>query len=141
MKTLQVAIIEHKHGTNTYVDDTFKGAEKQVADFCREWWSNEMGDVIIPENNDDIIEQYFSDNDYESCIFSETVYYENEFNQGDSFKELTKEEASEKMELVYIETEKSGFHIGLDFSYIDQIGDFLITLPTGEVINTKNLKK
>lgn len=54
--------------------------------------------------------------------------------------EYTKEEADEKMELVYIETE-SGFHIGLDFTYIDQVGDFRITLPTGEVINTKNLKE
>lgn len=54
--------------------------------------------------------------------------------------EYTKKEADEKMELVYIETE-SGFHIGLDFTYIDQLGDFTITLPTGEVINTKDLKE
>lgn len=53
---------------------------------------------------------------------------------------LTQEEVNEKIELIYIET-NSGFHIGLDFSYIDQVGDFKITLPTGEEIDTKKLKK
>lgn len=54
-------------------------------------------------------------------------------------KELSKEEMDAKGELVYIESEK-GFHIGLDFSYIDQVGDFQITLPTGEIIDTKNFR-
>ena len=56
------------------------------------------------------------------------------------FTELSKQEADENMELVYIETEM-GFHIGLDFTYIDQMGDFKITLPTGEIIDTKDLRE
>ncbi len=52
--------------------------------------------------------------------------------------EYTEEEAKAKMELIYLETE-SGFHIALDASYIDQIGDFEITLPTGETIYTEDI--
>lgn len=53
--------------------------------------------------------------------------------------EFTKAQADEKMDLIYVET-PSGFHIGLDFTYIDQVGDFKITLPTGEVIDTATIK-
>lgn len=52
--------------------------------------------------------------------------------------ELTPDEAKNKMDLVYLEAE-SGFHIGLDASYLEQMGDFKIKLPTGEIIDTKNL--
>ena len=51
---------------------------------------------------------------------------------------LTKDEANEVMDLIYIETE-SGFHIGIDASYIDQVKDFKLKLPTGEIINTKEI--
>jgi hypothetical protein len=54
-------------------------------------------------------------------------------------KVLTNEESKDKTELIYIES-PLGFHIALDLTYIDQVGDFIITLPTGEVINTKDLK-
>jgi len=54
-------------------------------------------------------------------------------------KVMNVEQAREKMELVYIETE-SGFHIALDFSYIDQVGDFKIKLPTGETIDTRDIE-
>jgi len=56
-----------------------------------------------------------------------------------NFKQLTKTEADEKCDFVYIETE-SGFHIALDFTYIDQVKDFIIKLPTGEVIDTKDVR-
>lgn len=54
------------------------------------------------------------------------------------FIEIPEKEALKKMELVYIET-LTGFHIALDVTYLEQIGDFEIKLPTGEIINTKYL--
>lgn len=54
-------------------------------------------------------------------------------------KELSKREAKDVMELIYIESD-SGFHIGLDLTYLDQVGDFKIILPTGEEIDTSKLK-
>lgn len=58
----------------------------------------------------------------------------------DDFKEYLKEEADEIMDLIYIKT-KGGFNIGLDFHYMDKVGNFKIELPTGEVIDTANLKE
>jgi hypothetical protein len=55
-------------------------------------------------------------------------------------KELSKQEADEKMELIYIEM-PSGLHIGIDASYLDQVGDFKLKLPTGEVLDTKKLEE
>ena len=53
-------------------------------------------------------------------------------------KVLTKEEAKDTMELIYIEM-PSGFHIAIDATYIDQVKDFTLTLPTGEKLNTRKL--
>jgi hypothetical protein len=53
-------------------------------------------------------------------------------------KELTKKEADNKMELIYIEM-PSGFHIAIDSTYVDQVDDFKIKLPTGEILDTKKL--
>jgi len=55
------------------------------------------------------------------------------------FTQYTEEEARDKMELVYIEME-SGFHIAIDFTYIDQVEEFKLILPTGEVLDTKKIK-
>ena len=54
-------------------------------------------------------------------------------------KVLSKQEMDAKGDLLYLELD-SGFHLALDFSYIDQVGDFKIELPTGEIINTKDFK-
>jgi len=45
------------------------------------------------------------------------------------------DEAKEKMELVYLES-PGGFHFALDFTYVDQVGDFFLELPNGEIFNT-----
>lgn len=138
MKTIQIATVEHKFGTNTYVGDTIEEVNKQVAEYCTDWWGNEIPkDVNYPEGNDkQIIEIYF-EHSSESISYSETEYGKD--SKGNGFKQYTKEEADDKMELVYLETD-GGFHIGLDVTYIDQVGDFKIELPTGEVINTKDIK-
>jgi excisionase family DNA binding protein len=50
-------------------------------------------------------------------------------------QELVSDEERGKANLIYLET-PCGFHIALDASYIDQVGDFTITLPTGETVST-----
>ena len=52
------------------------------------------------------------------------------------YKELTKEEADDKMNLMYIEME-SGFHIGIDATYLEQVGDIELLLPTNEMLKIK----
>lgn len=53
------AVIEHKHGSNFYIDLTHAGLRNQVADFCRDWWATEVRDAVIPESDDEVIERYF----------------------------------------------------------------------------------
>ncbi len=55
-----------------------------------------------------------------------------------SLTEISEEQAKDKMDLVYLET-PLGFHIGLDSTYIEQVGDFELNLPTGEILDTKKL--
>jgi len=52
--------------------------------------------------------------------------------------ELPQNEALKRMELIFIEM-PSGFHIAIDATYLDQVGDFTLTLPTGEILDTKDL--
>ena len=66
------------------------------------------------------------------CIFVETT-------KTTIMKVLTNQQVTDKCELVYIET-ASGFHIALDVTFIEQVGDFEIILPTGEIISTKDLE-
>lgn len=59
---------------------------------------------------------------------------------GVKIKEVSKEDANDIMDLIYIESE-SGFHFAIDATYLDQVGNFIMVLPTGEVISTKELDK
>jgi hypothetical protein len=76
---VQVATISHKFGDNVYVSKTKEGLNKQVADFCREWW-NEIPNVEIPETDDDIIEIYFSE-EFQGQIESVTFHDETELGE------------------------------------------------------------
>jgi hypothetical protein len=99
---------------------------------------NEEGKVIAYVVNGEAL--YVDDNaqfdDYAQEVINEVI--EEQKTSEVKPTELSKQEADDKMELVYLET-PSGMHIGLDATYIDQVGDFEIILPTGEKINTKNL--
>ncbi len=53
-------------------------------------------------------------------------------------KILRREEVLEKMELEFIEMD-SGFHIAIDVTYIDQVGEFKLILPTGEILDTSKM--
>jgi hypothetical protein len=54
-------------------------------------------------------------------------------------KILSTQEANEKCEFMYIEC-NCGFHIGLDATYLDQVGDIILNCPACiNVIYTKDL--
>jgi hypothetical protein len=137
---LYTAIVEHKHGTNSYASLTEEGIRKEVADYCREWWNDYDGlsGTDAPEDDQAVIDQYFDGECagvYESLTYGETDLE----LPGTLFRQMSEKEAREKMELVYLEMQ-SGFHIGLDHTYMDQVGEFKILLPTGEVIDTNDIK-
>lgn len=44
-------------------------------------------------------------------------------------KRLTRPEANIRMELEYIECD-CGFHLGVDATFVDQVGDFVIKCPS-----------
>lgn len=43
-QTIHVGVIRHKTGSNHYAAKSKAGLEKQVADFCREWWKDAYPD-------------------------------------------------------------------------------------------------
>lgn len=56
--------IEHRHGTDVTVHSTEAGADKWLADYCREWWEPQyMGDM--PEGVWDMIDVYFEQTENE----------------------------------------------------------------------------
>lgn len=77
-----VLVIEHRHGTNTYVFQTKEGAYAGLAGYCDEWWHHEQArtgadddfEPAVPEDNDELIRRYFELADDESyCIDVATV--------------------------------------------------------------------
>ena len=136
---LYTATIEHKHGTNTYASLTEEGIRKEVADYCREWWTDfENLPEEAPKDDQEVIDLYFDGENagcWESLTYGETALD----LTPTPFKQLTEEEAREKTEMIYIEMQ-SGFHIALDHTYMDQVEEFKILLPTGEVVDTQLLK-
>ena len=74
-----IAVITHKHGTNVYASKTIENVKKQVVEYCKEWWDDEVGDqeedFPIPEKADDIINEYFKE---ENAGWKEGLeYFEN----------------------------------------------------------------
>lgn len=58
---IQVATISHRHGVNGYASKTKKGIEKQVADYCREYWADAFPGEDPPADmkDSDAIDAYF----------------------------------------------------------------------------------
>jgi len=69
--TVYVATISHRHGDNVYVSRTEEGLNKQVANFCREWWHEIDDAVTIPKDDNEVIELYFSE-EYKGYLESVT---------------------------------------------------------------------
>ena len=60
--TVHVAVIKHKHGHDVYTDTSEEGLDKQLAEYCREWWSD-MGMEAEDLSDEDTINKYFGDED------------------------------------------------------------------------------
>ena len=62
-KTVWVLAISHEHGVDTFVGETKKSMEKELARYCRYWWDDEItmkqNFCKKPRRNVDIIEKYF----------------------------------------------------------------------------------
>jgi hypothetical protein len=55
-----VATVSHRHGINAYAAKTRAGIQKQLADYCREWWDEAGLDPVAEGTADsDIIDAYF----------------------------------------------------------------------------------
>jgi len=131
------ATIEHKYGTNSYADISESKLKEQIAEFCEEWWGEWDFSQEMPEDIDERIDVYF---DVEMNGRETLEYHDTALElKGTPYKQLTEEEARDKTEMIYIEME-SGFHIAIYHTYMDQVEEFKLILPTGEVLDTETLK-
>lgn len=69
-----VGVVEHRYGTNFYASKTWAGLRRQVAEYCREYWSAVRNTVgkIPPEDDPLCIELYFEAHKDESFLCEET---------------------------------------------------------------------
>ncbi len=57
---IQVAVVQHSHGEDIFVGCDEEAVDKQLADYCRHWWSEVVGeDQPQPEKQKDLIDTYF----------------------------------------------------------------------------------
>ena len=63
MDTVYIATIEHKHGVNTYVSETYMLAFAEVVQYAREYWEDIEydGKPATPDglSDDEIVRMYF----------------------------------------------------------------------------------
>lgn len=64
--TVHTAVIEHRHGINTYAATTREELHSDLATYCRENWEAEMGDDPgePPDGIDDVIDAYFDQSEF-----------------------------------------------------------------------------
>ena len=131
------ATIDHKHGTNSYAEISESKLKEQIAEYCEEWWGEYDFSQEMPEDYDERIDLYF---DVEMNGRETLEYFESALQlEGTPFKQLTEEEARDKTEMIYVEME-SGLHLGVDFTYMDQVEEFKLVLPTGEIFDSSQMK-
>lgn len=78
MRTSKVYVtsIEHKHGTNFYVNRSKQGAVNALYDYVEEWWDEAVPAGCGPISDYDkatAIEMYFENNGYESWTMDEST--------------------------------------------------------------------
>lgn len=56
---VHVLVIDHRQGTNVHVHRTEAGARLILRTFVNEWWEDELGDIPMPEDDDEAITEYF----------------------------------------------------------------------------------
>ena len=69
-------LIHHGHGTDIISAKSRKGLDKVTANYCRQWWEEEIVDPVNPPNDDEeCVRLYFEDN-----ITEYTYYFEIDTN-------------------------------------------------------------
>ncbi|WP_137726201.1 hypothetical protein [Prescottella subtropica] len=68
--TVHVAIIEHKSGSNVSTHLTAASARNEIARFAAAWWDSRNG--AMPDDQDELIDAYFGDHEYEWWSIVET---------------------------------------------------------------------
>lgn len=58
--TVWILLIDHRHGRDMFVFDDQEKAHDALAAYCRAWWEDEIGDEAAPEDDGEIISQYFA---------------------------------------------------------------------------------
>jgi hypothetical protein len=68
---IQVAVINHRHGTNVYLAETFEGVEKQVFEYVKDYWDDlDAGKMPNDKSESALIQMYFEkspDETYDYC--------------------------------------------------------------------------
>ena len=61
--TIYVTAISHRHGATYYANTTQEGATKNLADYCRAYWTDPRTNpgVPIPDTDQACIDTFFSD--------------------------------------------------------------------------------
>ena len=62
-KKIWIAIITHRHGITGYAAETSKLLGKQLDEYVKEYWIKEMGDIKIPDIEEERLYEYFDKND------------------------------------------------------------------------------
>lgn len=57
-ETVWLLTIDHRHGTDTFVHKTEDGAKATLVCYVEDWWSEQCGDLEIPDD-DVAITAYF----------------------------------------------------------------------------------
>lgn len=55
-----VLTIEHKHGSDSWVATDQDALTGCLYDFVSSWWEQELGDIPMPDDHDEAIQQYFT---------------------------------------------------------------------------------
>jgi len=61
MRLVYVTSIEHKYGTNIYVNKTEEGARTEIEDYVIENWDSEMPKGQLIQVSENAVEDYFNE--------------------------------------------------------------------------------
>jgi hypothetical protein len=67
MEQVFVCVVGHRHGQDLWVGRTEKAVSEVLADYCREWWDDNvlLKDQPAPDDDNEAIQRYFAVNEDE----------------------------------------------------------------------------
>ncbi|MBL7163240.1 MAG: hypothetical protein ISS57_11585 [Anaerolineales bacterium] len=70
---LWVGVVGNKYGVNTYVAVSEEALRKEIFEYVKAWWQDELGDLPLPQDRDQAIEAYFEQVESETCTIDSTT--------------------------------------------------------------------